>query len=59
MPNDRILMWLLARLDPKRFAMPWEQRGECGDPQAEASAAIEAHLENLEAVEPFDLLSRP
>src|SRR6185295_19131064 len=26
-PNDRLLMWLLARLDPKRFALPWEQRG--------------------------------
>jgi hypothetical protein len=23
-PNDKLLMWLLARLDPKRFALPWE-----------------------------------
>lgn len=37
-PNDRMLMWLLARLDPG-FALPWEQRGDTG-PQAEALAAF-------------------
>lgn len=42
-PNDRMLMWLLARLDPKRFALPWEQRGDA-DPQAEALAAFPAVL---------------
>ena len=31
-PSDKLLMWLLARLDPKRFAMPWEQRGDA-DPR--------------------------
>ena len=36
-PSDKLLMWLLARLDPKRFALPWEQRGD-SDPQAEAAA---------------------
>ncbi|MGZ2412050.1 hypothetical protein ACUXST_001471 [Sphingomonas sp. F9_3S_D5_B_2] len=43
-PSDRLLTWLLARLDPKRFALPWEQRGD-GDPQAEAVAAFPALLE--------------
>jgi hypothetical protein len=38
-PSDRLLTWLLARLDPKRFALPWEQRGE-SDPQADAIAAF-------------------
>jgi hypothetical protein len=37
-PSDKLLTWLLARLDPKRFALPWEQRGDA-DPQAEAVAA--------------------
>ncbi|MFN2473535.1 MAG: hypothetical protein ABR588_06405, partial [Sphingomicrobium sp.] len=27
-PSDRLLMWLLARLDPKRFAAPWELRAD-------------------------------
>ena len=45
-PNDKMLMWLLARLDPKRFAMPWEQRGDA-DPQAEAAAAFGALLDGL------------
>lgn len=43
-PNDKILMWLLARLDPKRFALPWEQRGDF-DPQAEALAAFPSLLD--------------
>lgn len=38
-PSDRLLTWLLARLDPKRFALPWEQRGDA-DPQAEAVATF-------------------
>jgi hypothetical protein len=43
-PSDRMLQWLMARLDPKRFALPWEQRGNA-DPQAEAVAAFPALLE--------------
>jgi hypothetical protein len=42
-PSDKLLMWLLARLDPKRFALPWEQRGDA-DPQAQAVAAFEDML---------------
>ena len=45
-PNDKMLMWLLARLDPKRFDMPWEQRGDA-DPQAEAVAAFPALLDAI------------
>ena len=45
-PNDKLLMWLLARLDPKRFALPWEQRGDA-DPQAEAGAAFPSLLEAI------------
>jgi hypothetical protein len=43
-PSDSMAKWLLARLDPKRFALPWEQRGDA-DPQAEAIAAFPALLE--------------
>jgi hypothetical protein len=43
-PNDRLLTWLLARLDPKRFALPWEQRGDA-DPQAQAVDAFPALLD--------------
>jgi len=39
LPSDRLLTWLLARLDPRRFALPWEQRGNA-DPQAEAVATF-------------------
>ena len=39
LPSDRLLTWLLARLDPRRFALPWEQRGDA-DPQAEAVATF-------------------
>ena len=46
-PNVKLLTWLLARLDPKRFALPWEQRGDA-DPQAEAVARFPALLETLE-----------
>jgi hypothetical protein len=45
-PNDKLLMWLLARLDPKRFALPWEQRGDA-DPQADAAAAFPGLLDGL------------
>ena len=45
-PNDRLLTWLMARLDPKRFALPWEQRGDA-DPQAEAVAAFPALLDAI------------
>ena len=43
-PSDRLLTWLLARLDSKRFALPWEQRGDA-DPQADAVASFPALLE--------------
>ena len=45
-PSDKLLMWLLSRLDPKRYALPWEQRGD-SDPQA---AAIEAFPAMLDAI---------
>src|SRR5438270_4772525 len=45
-PSDKLLTWLLARLDPKRFALPWEQRGDA-DPQAGAAAAFPALLEAI------------
>jgi hypothetical protein len=45
-PSDKLLMWLLARLDPKRFALPWEQRGNA-DPQADAAAAFPALLDAI------------
>lgn len=45
-PSDKLLMWLLSRLDPKRFALPWEQRGDA-DPQAEAVAGFEDALAAL------------
>ncbi|MEO5972838.1 MAG: hypothetical protein ABIP91_05700 [Sphingomicrobium sp.] len=48
-PSERLLMWLLARLDPARFALPWERRhGDCADPQADARAGFPALLEALE-----------
>ena len=48
-PSDRLLTWLLARLDPKRFALPWEQRGTA-DPQAEAVAAWPTLLDDIKDV---------
>jgi hypothetical protein len=45
-PSDRLLTWLLARLDPRRFALPSEQRGDA-DPQAQAVAAFPALLDAL------------
>ena len=44
-PSERLLMWLLARLDPARFAAPWERRkDDTADPQAEAQTAFPALL---------------
>ena len=48
LPSDRLLMWLLARLDPKRFAAPWELRGDgAADPQAVARESFPALLDAL------------
>jgi hypothetical protein len=50
-PSDKLLMWLLARLDPRRFAAPWELRkGDSGDPQVEARQSFPALLEGLSDV---------
>jgi hypothetical protein len=47
-PNDRMLMWLLSRLDPNRFATVWEQRADNRpNPQAEAQKTFPALLDNL------------
>jgi hypothetical protein len=46
-PSDRLLMWLLARLDPRRFAAPWELRKDGTDPQGEARASFPALLDAL------------
>ena len=47
-PSDKLLMWLLARLDPARYAAPWEQRrGAAADPQAEARGAFAGQLDAL------------
>lgn len=47
-PSERLLMWLLARLDPRRFAAPWERRkDDPADPQAEAQQAFPALLDRL------------
>jgi hypothetical protein len=48
MPSDRLLMWLLARLDPRRFAAPCELRKDgTADPQTEARQAFPAQLDAL------------
>ena len=47
-PSDKLLMWLLARLDPIRYAAPWERRrDDAADPQAEARAAFAGQLDAL------------
>jgi hypothetical protein len=46
-PSERLLMWLLARLDPHRFAAPWEHKDGAADPQATAQAAFPAMLDLL------------
>jgi len=50
-PSDKLLTWLIARLDPKRFALPWEQRGDA-DPQGEAAAAFPGLLDAITDVVP-------
>jgi len=48
LPSDKLLMWLLARLDPRRFAAPWELRKDgTADPQAEARESFPALLNAL------------
>jgi hypothetical protein len=48
LPSDRLLMWLLARLDPRRFAAPWELRKDgAADPQAQARESFPAQLDAL------------
>jgi len=48
LPSDRLLMWLLARLDPRRFAAPWELRkDDAEDPQEQARASFPAQLDAL------------
>lgn len=47
-PSERLLMWLLARLDPARFAAPWERRkDDTADPQAAAQGEFPALLAAL------------
>lgn len=47
-PSDRLLMWLLARLDPRRFAAPWEMRKDgAADPQDQARQGFPALLDAL------------
>jgi len=47
-PSDRLLMWLLARLDPRRFAAPWELRKDgAADPQDQARESFPALLDAL------------
>jgi hypothetical protein len=51
LPSDKLLMWLLARLDPCRFAAPWELRKDgAADPQAEARESFPTLLEALDDV---------
>jgi hypothetical protein len=48
LPSDKLLMWLLARLDPRRFAAPWELRKDgAADPQAQARESFPALLDAL------------
>ena len=51
MPSDKLLMWLLARLDPRRFAAPWELRKDgAADPQVEARESFPALLDALDDI---------
>ena len=48
MPSERLLMWLLARLDPARFAAPSERGlGTALIAQAEVQAGFPALLDGL------------
>jgi len=50
-PSERLLMWLLARLDPRRFAAPWERRkDDLSDPQADAHQLFPGLLDGLHDV---------
>jgi hypothetical protein len=52
-PSDRLLIWLLARLDPGRFAAPWELRKDgAADPQDLARASFPARLDALSDIVP-------
>ena len=47
-PSDRLLMWLLSRLDPNRFAFPWERsKNDASNPQTEAQQAFPTMLAAL------------
>jgi hypothetical protein len=47
-PSEKLLMWLLARLDPGRFAAPWERRiGDDSNPQGAMHGAFPALLAAL------------
>ena len=47
-PSEKLLMWLLSRLDPKRFALPWEQaKDAAADRQTDAQTAFPALLDGL------------
>lgn len=49
LPSDKLLMWLLARLDPRRFAAPWELRKDgAADPQVHARESFPALLDALD-----------
>lgn len=47
LPSDRLLMWLLARLDPRRFAAPSEQGRDAADPQMAARLGFGTRLDAL------------
>jgi hypothetical protein len=50
-PSDKLLMWLLARLDPQRFAAPWERRkDDAADPQVAAREGFQGQLDGLSDV---------
>lgn len=47
-PSDKLLTWLLARLDPRRFAAPWELRkDDAPDPQAAARQSFPNQLDAI------------
>jgi hypothetical protein len=46
-PSDRLLTWLLARLDPRRFAPPSDHAPGASDPQTSARTNFPAQLDAL------------
>jgi len=47
-PSDRLLTWLLSRLDPNRFALPSERaKGDAANPQTDAQQAFPTMLAAL------------